>query len=246
MATAIQQKSGFEKWQDGLSNASSDAKWNSHDCDIRAAVNEYNYHLMKTNGYFSLDWQLIKAMVWVESGAESPEWKTKPMQIGVPGDPGLSSFLSGKEGGDLIIPPSYKNYFSRSAVAVNPIRNIRAGIGYVLIRMARTDYATILDSDSKTYDVVVKSGDSLDRIAKEKGTTVDLLRRLNRDTTLLRPGQKLMYQKASVQRVITGWRSITTSTIAQRYNGGGDPNYEKKLDYALMLIKQRKVAECTQ
>ena len=31
------------------------------------------------------------------------------MQIGVPGDPGLASLLSTKEGGELILPPAWLN-----------------------------------------------------------------------------------------------------------------------------------------
>ena len=91
-------KSGLEKWQDGLNTAVGNAQWNAWDCEIQLAVNEYNRHLAGTAGYVPLDWQLIKAMLWVETGADNAEWKTKPMQIGVPGDPGLASFLSDKEG----------------------------------------------------------------------------------------------------------------------------------------------------
>ncbi len=74
---------------------------------------------------------------------------------------------------------------------------------------------------------------------------MESLRNLNPGITALRPGQILKYQKASIQRVITAWRPITTSTIAQRYNGGGDLNYTKKLDVALTLVKTGTPA-CTQ
>lgn len=50
------------------------------------AAGEFNQHLKATTGYRQLDWLTIKAMLWTESGAASPEWRTKPMQIGVPGD----------------------------------------------------------------------------------------------------------------------------------------------------------------
>ena len=91
------------------------------------------------------------------------------------------------------------------------------------------------------------AGDSFAKIAKASGTTVESLRKLNPSTAdLLRPGRVLKYQKASIERVITGWRVISTSTIAQRYNGGGDPNYAKKLEYALSLIRKAKEAACAQ
>jgi hypothetical protein len=32
---------------------------------------------------------------------------------------------------------------------------------------------------------------------------------------------------------IVGWKAATTTTIAARYNGGGDPDYSAKLDYLL-------------
>lgn len=90
----------FERWQDGLTNAAANAKWNDWDCEIQMAVNR---HLSGKAGYVSLDWKMIKAMVWVETGANDSEWKIKPMQIGVTGDPGLRALLSGKEGGDRLL-----------------------------------------------------------------------------------------------------------------------------------------------
>ncbi|GAB2851690.1 hypothetical protein GCM10027277_19980 [Pseudoduganella ginsengisoli] len=52
------------------------------------------------------------------------------------------------------------------------------------------------------------------------------------------------YQRTSIQQVIIGWRPISTSMVAHRYNGGGDPNYAKKLDFALSLIRKGKEASC--
>lgn len=91
-------RTGFEKWQDGMRAAATDASWNAWDCEIQRVATLYNRHLSGTAGYVALDWQMVKAMVWVETGAHHPEWKTRPMQIGNAGDPGLASFLSGKEG----------------------------------------------------------------------------------------------------------------------------------------------------
>ncbi|MFT8891879.1 MAG: LysM domain-containing protein [Acetobacter papayae] len=246
MAVQAPPKTGFELWQDGINKAVGDAKWNAWDCEIQMAVNEYNRHLSGKSGYFSLDWQLIKAMVWVETGANNSEWNTKPMQIGVVGDPGMIAFLSGKEGGDLILPLALKGRLTTGSVRTIPAHNIRAGIGYLLMRMANFEYQSTLGSDTKIYEITVKSGDSLDKIAKAQGSTVDTLRKLNPTAVVLRPGQVLKCQKASMQRVITSWRRISTALIAQRYNGGGDINYAKKLDYALSLIRKGKVALCAQ
>jgi hypothetical protein len=238
MAVPDPPKAGFEKWQEDIDMSTDDAKWNSWDCEVQMAANEYNRHLSGTAGYFPLDWRLIKAMLWVETGANSSEWNSKPMQIGVAGDPGLTSFLSGKEGGDLILPTALKGRLTTGSVRTNPRHNIRAGIGYLLMRMANFEYRSGVGSDPKIYEVTVKAGDSLDKIAKAQGSTVDTLRKLNPTANVLRPGQMLKCQNASVQRVITGWRHISTTLIAQRYNGGGDPNYAKKLDYASSLVRK--------
>ncbi|WP_062063394.1 LysM peptidoglycan-binding domain-containing protein [Cellvibrio sp. OA-2007] len=237
-------KSGFEKWQDGLKKAVGDARWNAWDCEIQIAVNEYNRHLSGVAGYRSLDWLFIKAMLWTETGAGSSEWNIKPMRIGVYSDPGLTSFLSGNEGGNLILPQAWRGRLTLSSVRVNPVHNIRAGIGYLLMKLATYEYRSVADTDTNIYEVTVKAGDSFDKIAKAHGTTIEVLTNHNPSAILLQKGQVLKYQKASVKRVIVGWRPISTQAIAQRYNGGGDPNYAKKLDYALSLIRKGKAAVC--
>ncbi|KND59258.1 hypothetical protein BVER_01121 [Candidatus Burkholderia verschuerenii] len=185
----------------------------------------------------SLDWKLIKAMIWVETGADSPEWRSKPMQIGVPGDPGLSSLLSGHEGGDLIISPGWTGRLTPVTIRTIPAYNIRAGVGYLLTRMADFEYRSTVDARSVEYDVTVKLGDSLERIAKDQKSTVDILKRLNPSIGHLRSGQTIRCRKGAIRKVITGWRHISTDSIARRYNGGGDPYYAQKLDYALSLIR---------
>ena len=246
MAVQALQKTGFEKWQEGINAAVDNAKWDFWDCEIQTAVNEYNRHLSGEAGYRQLDWNFIKAMLWVETGANNSEWNFKPMQIGVAGDPGLTSFFSGKEGGNLILPPAWKGRLTVGSVRTIPAHNIRAGIGYLLMRMADFEHRSVLGTDSKVYEITVKPGDSPDKIAKTQGSTVDILKKLNPTATVLRPGQVLKYQKASIQRVIVSWRHLSTTLIAQRYNGGGDSNYAKKLDYALSLIREGKAALCAQ
>lgn len=246
MAIQELQKTGFEKWKEGIDEAVGNAKWDSWDCEIKAAVGEYNRHLSGVAKYMSLDWLLIKAMVWVETGAKSAEWSTRPMQIGITGDPGMASLLSGKEGSDLILPPAWRGRLTAASIRTNPAHNIRAGVGYLLMRMADSVYQSVLDETGKPYDVTVKPGDSLDKIARAEGSTVEALRELNPTVSMLRPGQVLKCQKASIQRVITGWRHISTASISRRYNGGGDPNYTKKLDYVLPLLQKGGVALCAE
>ncbi|MEW5786970.1 MAG: LysM domain-containing protein [Pseudomonadota bacterium] len=112
--------------------------------------------------------------------------------------------------------------------------------------MAVFEHRSVPGPDVPVREIVAKPGDSLEKIAKAQGSTVDTLKSLNPLVGVLRPGQVLMYQKASVQRVITGWRSRSTALIAQRYNGGGDPNYARKLEYASTLVRNRRVASCAQ
>jgi len=246
MATQTSPKTGFEKWQDGIDKA--DATWDSWDCEIQMAVNEYNHHLSGTPGYISLDWKFIKAMIWSETGPHRTDWNFKPMQIGVADDPGMTSFLLGNEGGDLILPPTWEGRLTLGSVTTIPAHNIRAGIGYLLMRMADFEYRNQLGANSKIYEVTVKRGDSLDRIARIEGSTVKTLRYLNQGISdILKPGQVLRCQKASIQRVITGWKRIDATSIANYYNGKRDPNYAKKIDYALSVMHNKgRVALCAQ
>lgn len=230
-------RTAYERWEDGLNKAVRDKKWNAYDCEVRMAVDEFNHHLHRTPGFKTLDWKLIKAMLWTETGAASPEWKTKPMQIGVAGDPGLTALLSGIEGGELVLPAAWQARLSFGSVTTIPSHNIRAGVAYLLMRMAYFDHRTVIATDAAGIQhTTVEPGDSLAKIARKNKSTPDILRRMNDGVSTLRVGQTLKFQKGRVEQVITGWRPITTTTIAQRYNGGGDPNYARKLDHALALI----------
>lgn len=238
-------KSGFELWQDGLEKGTKDPKWSVYYCEIKAALGEFSRHLSKTSNFRTFDWRLIKSMLWVETGAASPEWKTRPMQIGVPGDPGLASLLSGIEGGELILPPTWKNRLTKATVRSLPSHNIRAGIAYLLMRLAVFDTKSVIDSKSNgQYKVTVQAGGSLAKIAKSEGSTIEILKSLNGPSSVLRKGQILIVQKGSMTRVVSSWRTVSTTMIAQRYNGGGDPSYAKKLGYAFSLIKNGKETTC--
>jgi hypothetical protein len=242
MADLVRQKTGYEKWQETIDQAKSDPRWHAYDPEIMLAVSEFNRHLSGMKGHFPLDWQLIKAMIWTESGGpDSRAWNSRPMQIGNPGDPGLAALLSGKEGGEIIMPPGLKSRLN-TANADMPAFNIRAGIAYLLMRSASYGFVEVLDNaDPRVYEYKVQVGDSLDRIARTQGTTIGVLRKLNPSAAVLMPGQSIRYQKASIQKVVTRWQPITTMLIAQKYNSDlGDPNYARKLDYCLSVM-----AECS-
>ncbi len=46
--------------------------WNAYDQDIQSIVSAYNSHLQNTPGSSQLDWHLVKAMIWTETGPYAP------------------------------------------------------------------------------------------------------------------------------------------------------------------------------
>jgi len=159
--------SGFQKWKDGVDRA--DSRWDSHDATIKDVVTRYNMHLTRTPGYWSLDWRMVKAMVWTETGPHNSDWNARPMRMGVPGDAGLPALRSGREGSDLIVPPGM---IIGSRATIDPRENIRAGVGYLLMRMANFDMVTVMSSDKSVFDVTVGSTEkSWEAVAKRCGTT---------------------------------------------------------------------------
>jgi hypothetical protein len=237
-------KSPYELWQATIDGALTDSRWHAYDCDIQRIVSQFNRHLAGTAGYVPLDWQFIKAMVWTESGGpDSRAWRDNPIQIGNPGDPGLAALFSKNEGGELIIPPELQGKLTIAATRTSPQMNIGAGVAYLLMRHAAYGFATVLDEKDKAFfDVVVKSGDTLEKIAKSNGTTVDMLKKCNNKTLALHPGQFLKYQKASIQKIITRWSAVNPTSIARLYNVG-DPAYAKKLMYCLSIMQKAKQQE---
>lgn len=167
------------------------------------------------------------------------------MQIGVPGDPGLKALLSDQEGGEIILPTFWKNRLTSGTVKTLPSHNIRAGVAYLLMRLAIFEIKSVVDpSSSGPYNVTVKAGDSFFKIAQTQGSTVDILKGLKRASSTLKAGQILSVEKGAMKRVVSNWRTISTTTITQRYNGGGDLLYSQKLEYAFSLVKNGKTVLC--
>jgi hypothetical protein len=67
---------------------------------------------------------------------------------------------------------------------------------------------------------------------------------MNANSAALQIAQKLIFRKASIQRVITGWRPLTSQLALTRYNGEGDPNYARKLDHAMAVVRAGKEVKC--
>ena len=118
----------YELWQQTIDASLKDSRWHEYDCDLQRIVAGFNRHLSGKSGYFPLDWRIIKAIIWTESGGPSNSaWRSNPMQIGNAGDPGLAALMSGKEGGDLIMPADLKRTLTTSSVRSSAQMNIFAG-----------------------------------------------------------------------------------------------------------------------
>lgn len=237
-APAHKTKSRYVLWQETIDQSLTDKRWNDYDCDIKRVVTEFDQHLSNQGGYRPLDWRLIKAMIWTESGGpDNRAWKRNPMQIGNPGDPGLRALLSADEGGSLILPPSVAKTLSEVTAHSSPLMNIRAGTGYLLMRLARFATVSVVDKNTKVLGVALRPGDTLTSIARANQSTVDTLKTLNRGITALSPGMTINCQKAVMGKVIVGWDLISTARIAMRYNVG-DLAYARKLNYCLSIMKR--------
>ena len=246
-----------EQWKDGIRKASESVKataqkcaknksecnvnpWNKWDEEIKITVNTFNSYLANTPNYKNLDWQLIKAMLWTESGAKHKAWDSRPMQFGNIGDQGKGDLLSPdpikKQEYELIVPKKYRTKLDTGAY------NISQGIAYLLKRLANFGFKSKLDNDKTIYSIKVKPGDSLDKIAKANKTTVEILKNMNPGLVPqnLKIGMELKYQKGARKRVITGWKEISTMSIAKYYNGNGDKFYCAKLNFVLDHLKENK------
>jgi hypothetical protein len=237
---------GFEGWKDGIDKAVGNPAWNKHDSTIQWTVLAYNNHLRKTPGFCSLDWTMVKVMAWTETGAKSRKWNTSPMQIGNKGDEGLTELRNKKKWG-MLIPPGLKSSVY-GVGAYSPEGNIAAGVGYLLLRHAKTKWESVPDG-SEIFEVKVKKGDNPDKIARDNGSTKDHVLLLNPglDPAKMQPGQVVKVQKASIKHVITGWEIITTSSAAD-YNGAqdrrGDPTYPERLAYVSRVIGRSEAIQC--
>lgn len=227
----------YEKWQDTVDQGITDTAWDEYDDAIKKIVNEYNSRLGKKSRYVEkpmprLEWKWIKAIIWVESGGPSnPTWKTRTMHIGNPGDAGFGVLKRGEENSNIIMDEKFKV----KLVSINtPVVNIKTGTAYLLNRLARHAFKSLRsETDNKLYEYTVVKGDNFSKIAKKNNTTVDELKGSNPKSKLLKPGQKLSYYKAKTERVIIGWRIVSASTIAKRYNGKYIEDYTKKLTYII-------------
>jgi hypothetical protein len=236
--------SGFELWKQGVDRAPGDPRWSRHDCALLSTIAAFQLHLSGTPGWQPIDPAWVKAMLWVETGAGSPQWNTKPLQIGVLGDAGLGALLSGREGGDEVLPPGLKSRLSVAAVRSIPERNIAAGVGYLLLRMAIYEFHSLPMPGAAITGYTVREGDGFERIARSQASTTEWLKKLNPGVGLLRPGVTIRIQRAEIRREIVRWRSLNAMLLRERYNGDRDERYAEKIEYALRLVRTDGVNPC--
>lgn len=230
-----------EAWKKDRNEAKTDNSWHEYDDIIKASVNVFNRHLKNTPTFKDLDWKIIKAMIWTETGAKRTEWKTKPMQICVTGDKGLLDLINRKKYSNLIIPNEYRNLLSdTNKIKTNPTYNIRAGIAYLLRRLAKYGENPIDESDKTIYSYKMKK-EIVSNVAARESTSLEVLKNMNpeiKNWNSVPEGTILRYRKVKKGLQIIGWKPMNTTSIAANYNGGGDENYAEKLDYCLDIIKE--------
>jgi len=244
--------SPLEEWKSGREKAIGNPDWYIYDNTIRKLVSEINQHLSMSKNieqYKPLDWKLIKAMIWTETGATSAAWKTKTMQIGNNKDDGILEVTvpARPRKYNIIVPRNWDKYLKNKGdmIKTNPEYNIRAGIALLMIKMSETEKdKTVYDNEKEfTYEVV--RGDlGYSSIAKKIGTTQGVLTTLN-GIKAIHPGDKLKYKQAHLEQYIPGWKLFTPQNIQIQYNGDpkrataskpGDLNYADKFEYVYGLI----------
>lgn len=121
------------------------ALWNEYDSWIQSCIKDFTENLSSNSiGLPSdFDWNLIKAMIWVESGGPlvhgGLDWRTKPFQIGNQGDSGLAVVLAGDEKIPLIWSKEQRKDLTAEKVRTDPKMNIKAGIAYLLNKLMKRD-----------------------------------------------------------------------------------------------------------
>lgn len=217
--------------------------WNAYNQDIQSTVSAYNSYLQNTPGFSQLDWHLVKAMVWAETGpyALEHQWEKAPMQSANPGDLGWPDLMRQRDKMQDIVPPSL-----RSAVAsarLTPQNNLAAGIAILLLHAAIWGPKIIVDKKN-VKTVTTQKNDSLYAIARRLGITEQVLKDMKNSGTRLdplRPGMVLKYAPAKTVIAITGWRSISPQSTYALYNHHPGSGYGEKVQFLYDLIKRNNI-----
>jgi hypothetical protein len=223
----------FEKWRQTMDEAFRHPLRDQYDDLLKREIVQYNNRFKGTPGYLMVDWQLFKAILFVESGGPahpSNAWNTRAFQIGNKGDPGLDALRSGEEASLLVMDTQLMEDIKGDVD--RPELNIRAGIAYIFTRMALTELvAEVQDTTIYSYTCTPTDRTMWD-IANDLGTTADELLARNGNDSIIKPGRVLKYRKVKNVRKIAGWRTFDEFNIAKYYNSmKKDKRYDKKLIY---------------
>jgi hypothetical protein len=157
------------------------------------------------------------------------------MQIGNAGDPAYDVLKTGSEHSRLIMDTQLVTDLKTGNIAIANL-NIRAAMAYMFTRAVQTTQKLFIDNPALLVHVV-KKRESLASIALTESTTIpDLVNCNPKATAGLQPGDKLSFHKSQMGYAISGWLTITPDFLADRYNGGGDPDYADKLNYVLSKL----------
>jgi hypothetical protein len=191
---------------------------------------------------------LIKAIIALESG--SPQHRKTafvydPMQIANEGDGTLEILTQGKENVNLIgdfsmldgknSTPWINGRRDYSNSNMEAQSSILGGIGWLIQKATST--RIVEEGELQEYEI--KNGDSYSTIAKNLGTTTSTLLTYNKgvDPRKLQIGQIVKFKQARVEAFIpedTNWNDA-----AERYNGGGNPNYLSEVSEVKEALDKR-------
>lgn len=215
----------------------------AYEAFVKKAVDNVNANLKPTA---PLEYKTVMAMIAKETGSDEHRqtaFKYDPMQIANQGDYALDILANGKEGIGVLEKAlgmgfrslldgvrhtqRKKGKWDYSGSKMTGEKSILGGVAYLAHKAAI--YGTKEEEIGEILKTSVRRGDSLSKIAKREGTTIETLRKHNPNANpnKLRAGQELQYRKAKIVPCITGWRSWDEAV--KRYNGGGNPNYLKEV-----------------
>lgn len=198
----------FDKWTRQISSVYKHPIWNIYDADIQRIVNSFDqFNSPKGAGYVPPRWQLIKAQLWVETGAGSDYWKMLPMQIGMKGDQGVLDVLDYNHVHrvSLVTPPDIRRHLDLATIRSNPVVNIEAGLTLLHLKMA------FFASCPKPVEHTHFAGHHQQKA----------------------PAHQPVHHES--EAYVTAWRPFNPVTLYQQYNVG-DAAYAAKLNFCMDLI----------
>lgn len=240
-------------WENGVIGdfAKHSDRWNEYDDHIKVIVVIFNAFMAGKGFYVPLDWKFVKAMTWVETGANAlnDAWAIRPMQIGNKGDRGMLDLFTSPQG-KLVMPPQFVPGVNlQNAGAIGRL-NIIAGVAYLLRRLGNfgVTFAPIPTSEQiRLVPIDGPSGIIGNVDERRPGAVMDSMTgsAIPLKTPLARTIHHPAVQhskphgspKVKGYMGIISWKPLTVDFVAKYYNGGGDGNYADKLTFAYKMVK---------